>query len=341
MRVIAILLVISLAACGSGPSRSTDAGTNAADAGGPCAATTWGNQTAMDVTVAKDLEFSSYSPQDVTVCLPPGPFRQVTWTFTAQGGALAQCTQRDSTGVCNSTGDYVDRIIENGLVLGSGADAPELELDRAVTAYGGTTNYTRDLTQFERLLGGQDTFRLSVQTGCKQGGYSATAVLHLVKGLPTDSGRHWGTAMQVFPAQRVADDASAGFGSASAKIHLAEALSGATLLVFATGHNNKGQACEEFCAGAQIELTVDGTSLGTVAPVQGGNDPHCVAGCDGCGHCQASSVAREGWCPGEASTQLGFFVGALSAGDHTFTFKSLNAVTQGGYWVVSAALVAP
>jgi hypothetical protein len=297
------------------------------------------------------------------VCLPAGPFATATLRFEAVGGGGADCAQRYNS-ACSASGDHVDRVVSNGLVfppeLGDAGLADGgfyLELDRAVTTYGGVTSYDRDLSEAAPLLGGgKTTFRLTLQNGCSQGGWAVSASLHLVPG-PWPAGA-FSEAAPGISYTRVGDDADAGEGWLQTEVQLAAPLHGAQLLVFATGHNSAGQACEEFCPGDAVAFALDGVDAGVFAPTMGARDPSCVAGCDGCvgcpggcasgffcsaasGCCEASGVAREGWCPGEPSPPVLLPLGDLSAGAHTLTFTSPGAVTTGGYWLVSANLVAP
>jgi hypothetical protein len=327
-------------ACGTGGAGCSDCTTGD---GGVCTATKQCGPApcvgCMDVTVTSGLEFSSYATQDVTVSMPnAGPFSKVEWNFQAQGGTLAQCTDRYNC-CCSSTGDYVDRVISNGLVLPGADGGTEIEFDRAITNYGGLTSYSRDITALAPLLGANPTFRIAVQNGCTNGGYQVQASLHLEPGTPPAPS--FSQAVQGISFVRILDDADAGFGSDSVQVSLSSPINSAQLYVFATGHNSQGLSCEEFCPGNPINFAVDGADAGTLTPQMGANDPSCVAGCDGCGHCGASSVNREGWCPGKPSRPYLLPIGSLPAGPHQISFTSPGAVTAGGYWLVSASIVAP
>ncbi len=300
-------------------------------------------------------------------CLTPGPFAQAIWTFSTQGGDGQDCASYPAgwySGVCSPSGDHVDRIIANGLILptevgdaGLADGGYFVEFDRAITNYGGLTSYTRDVSILGPLLGGgETTFRLYVQNGCTDGGYMVNASLHLLPGKAPAL-----TFSQTAPGisfVRVSDQPDGGGGSQSAQVNLAQPLPGAQLLVFATGHNDQGLSCEEFCPGDQVAFTFDGADAGVLTPELGKGNPACVAGCDGCGSecsassctgtsfcsaasgcCEASSVNREGWCPGLPAPLYLLPLGDLAAGPHRLLFASPGAVTPGGYWELSANLV--
>ncbi len=360
------------------PPNPTDAGADAGRA--PCASRAVADgDGGFDVAIASAEAFTGYGPQDFTVCLPPGPFAKAVLTYQAVGGSGADCADHASwypasDPICSATGDHVDRVLSNGLVFppevadGGMADGGfYLELNRAVTNYGGTTAFQADLSFAAPLLGGTTTFRSYLQTGCSKGGFSVTESLHLVPGAPPATA--FALAAGGLQFQRIADDPQAGSSGANVELELPMAFPAAQLLVFATGHNGQGQACEEFCPGKTVVFTVDGADAGTLEPRMGAGDPTCVACCDGCGGaqgcavqgcapggcgqgvpmtctaasgcCGAAAIEREGWCPGKASPPYLLPVGDLAPGRHALHFTAPGAATQGGYWLISAALVAP
>ncbi len=335
----------------------------------------------IDVVIVSGAEFGSSAPQDFTVCLPPGPFAQAFLRYQAVGGSGADCAIPAGwySGICSPSGDHVDRVISNGIVLppeqgdaGMADGGFYLELNRGVTTYGGTTAYEQDISFAAPLLSGETTFRLLLENGCTKGGWEVSASVRLVPGPSSSSA--FSRAAPAFTLQRIADDPSAQGSGAQAWVDLPAAFPSARLLVFATGHNNQGTGCEEFCPGHAISFAVDGADAGTVKPSLGQGDPSCVGCCDGCGGpggcaanagwcgqeqqrgacggatmscdaasgcCGASGVGREGWCPGKPAPAYLFPVGDLEAGRHAVHFVAPGSATAGGYWLISAAVVAP
>jgi hypothetical protein len=340
LRSIVLLLLVPLACSGPAAKDTPVAGAPTGDGSGTgaippdtCAVdAVTEDDGSIDVEVVSSAVFGSYDAQRFTVCLPARPFASVEWRFHTEGGKVADCPLHT---ICGKTGDHVDRIISSRLVTAAGE---EIELDRGITSYGGVTDYARDLTAFSPMLHGEVTFSVAVETGCARG-YQASATLHLVPGDPPAGGLS--RARIAIPYGRAAAGASASTPAIDDPITLTEPLAGASLMIFATGHNSAGKSCEEFCPGRSIVASVDGVTVGTARPEMGGADPSCVAGCDGCGNCQASSVSREGWCPGKPSPPIVFPVGDLAAGPHTISFAAPESDTEGGYWQISAALVAP
>jgi hypothetical protein len=253
--------------------------------------------------------------------------------------------------------DAFDRNFEFSLddpLPDAGPDAgPGLELERAITPFGGPLHLSVDMTDVANGLPGPHLLQVTIPTygdaaGRVSGAHGSWLVTARIDVVPGPAPR------RVLAVRSLFDGALTSYG--------AEPLVGVTtppgatrarLELRATGHGGGPVApgcigpAEEFCERTH-ELKVDGVGLGAVAlwrtdcdqlctlthqgPTDGGFD-YCLQ--DPCGDPASVRAPRANWCPGSETPPLVAEPAALGVpGLHQVTWH-LSRIAGGGLWRTS------
>lgn len=219
-------------------------------------------------------------------------------------------------------------------------DAPPLEVIRFMTAYGGETSHTLDLTHLSPLLWGTRTFRAFVDTWVSPG-WSVSLDLEYIP----DSTAHapdW-----VMPAYYTKSFNAQDMPTRdSAPVVIPDGIERVVLSYISTGHCTDGRGADEFVSKPNV-IAVDGTPVIRIHPWR--DDCYDFRGLNPYGARWSEGVwsvdfSRSGWCPGDAVPPEFFdLTDLLTPGRHMIGFEILDMRTidengHFGYWRVSAAV---
>ncbi len=255
--------------------------------------------------------------------------------------------------------DAFDRNFELSLDdPGSNGGPPGLELERAITPFGGPLHLEIDITDVANGLPGKHTLRTTIPTysdgegkvSGSNGGWLVSAHIDFVPGpaprkvlavVPLFYGDQTMTASPAPIGFTVPEDAKSG-----------------RLEWRATGHGGaqQGSGCigpaEEFCHRKQT-LVVDGTKVEDFDPWRTNCKDNCTVAHQGpadagfdyceqnpCGDMGSVKASRANWCPG---TETPPFVSTAAPfatpGDHQLSW-TISTVVDGGQWHLSAVYFA-
>lgn len=219
--------------------------------------------------------------------------------------------------------------------------APDLEVVRFVTPYGGPAEYEVDVTPLAPLLRGRRTFRAHIDTW-------SDPAWRLDFELRYQAVKEFDNATWAAPAYYAANfnrqDMPAGD---SAVVEIPRGLRRVVLEVTSTGHCTDGRDEDEFVSKANV-ISVDGVVVARYHPWRDDcrrfrdRNPYCARWTDGT---WSSDYSRSGWCPGVEVPPVEFdLTDHLAPGPHVIRFAIENMRpkdTDGnyGYWRVSAHLV--
>ncbi len=230
---------------------------------------------------------------------------------------------------CNSCGDPEcdpwDRI---GYVTIDAKDqngqTTTLDLIRFITPFGNSNIYIQDISEYSSLLTGEVKFNAYISTYV--GHWNINFKLRFKKA--TLNNRNF-MAMPLFVNNVMFPNKS----DTSITVNIPKN-SGVKLILYTTGHNNKGRNCDEFCQKVN-KIFVYGNLIYEVTPwrTDCGN-----TALNKCGNPQSVKLSRAGWCPGNIVNPYIVDLGKLSEGPHIVRFNIANIEQNGGYWKVSLAL---
>jgi len=222
------------------------------------------------------------------------------------------------------------------------ADQPDLELVKFVTAYGGRTEYSVDVTDLAPALAGPTTFLAFIDTWVAPA-WHVSLSLHFVPDT---------TAVKPAWVQSVIFEPSythegAGDAGIEAGVTVPQGLERVYLQYLVSGHCTDGRGADEFVAKDHV-IRVDDAVVYRYRPWRDdcGNyraiNPYCKKWSDGY---WSSDFSRSGWCPGDVVKPLELdLTDHFAAGEHTIRFtvedvRPKNADDHYGYWRISARLI--
>jgi len=231
--------------------------------------------------------------------------------------------------------------------------APDVELVKFMTAYGGETTHEADVTALAPLLRGPCTFKGFVDVWVSPGWKMDFEIAFVAGEEPVLDGVP--TAPPVGPADWVLpvlyEDAFTTEKLASGPVGVAVTVPEGTKRVvmryFVSGHCTDGRDDDEFVSKDNV-ITVDGAEVERFRPWRDDcrqfreRNPYTRRWSDGY---WSSDYSRSGWCPGDrVPPRLIDLSGVLAPGAHTLSFnvenvRPKNAEGYYGYWRVSAALL--
>jgi hypothetical protein len=219
--------------------------------------------------------------------------------------------------------------------------APDLEIVRFMTAYGGATEYDVDVSQWAPLLRGRRTFRAFVDTWTSPAWrFDLSFRFEPADSFPAPT---WAAPLyynEGFSAERN------GTGD-SATVTIPPGLARVVLNYVSTGHCTDGRDEDEFVSKANV-ISVDGVVVARFHPWRDdcrsfrALNPYCARWTDGS---WSSDYSRSGWCPSQVVAPTEFdLTDHLTPGVHTIRFaveemRPKDAEGHYGYWRLSAALV--
>ncbi len=243
--------------------------------------------------------------------------------------------------VAKSEREVWDRFDRAGNVRLVVPGAPDLELGRFMTAYGGHCAFDFDVTPYAPLLRGRVTVRAFIDTWSAPA-WTLSATLREEASAPLDT-TAWAAPVYFAPSF----DAEHMPRGDSAIVVVPRGMRRVVLRFVSTGHCTDGTDADEFISKANV-IRVDGRVVARVHPWRDDcrqyrdRNPYCTRWADGSWSCDYS---RSGWCPGTEVAPLEFdLTDALTPGRHTVSFaiedmRPRDAQGNYGYWRVSAALV--
>ncbi len=258
---------------------------------------------------------------------PEGPYR-----------ILARVESRpipaDSAGV-------TDRWDRAGDVRLAVPGAPDVEIVKFVTAYGGPTVHEVDVTDLAPLLRGPCTFKGFVDTWASPG-WRMDFTLRFV---PDPGARTPVWVQPVLYEESVTAESMAG-GPISVPVEVPPGLGRVTLRYLVSGHCTDGVDADEFVSKTNA-ISVDGADVYRFNPWRDdcrrfrGVNPYTHHWPDGT---WSSDYSRSGWCPGDVVSPVTVVLGRpLTAGEHVIGFRvedvrPANDHHDFGYWRVSAVV---
>jgi hypothetical protein len=243
--------------------------------------------------------------------------------------------------VAKSDREVHDRYDRAGSIRLVSDGAPDLEVVRFITPYGGRADYEVDVTALARLLRGRRTIRAQIDT------WTAPA---------------WRLDLS-FRYARVADYDDPAWAAPvyfttdfnrrdmpqgdSVRVTVPAGMARVVLRYLSTGHCTDGVDEDEFVSKANV-ISVDGAVVARLHPWRDDcrrfrdRNPYCARWTDGS---WSSDYSRSGWCPGVEvlPTEIDL-TDHLTPGTHTLRFviedmRPRDAKGNYGYWRVSAGLV--
>lgn len=219
--------------------------------------------------------------------------------------------------------------------------APDLEIVRFITAYGGRTDHEIDVSELAPLLRGDRSLRAFIDTWSSPGWRIDLALRYEPDS--TYSAPTW--AAPVFYADSFnRKEHPAGV---SVPVQVPEGLARIVLRYFSTGHCTDGRDEDEFVSKANV-ISVDGVVVARFHPWRDDcrqfreRNPYCSRWTDGS---WSSDYSRSGWCPGAEVLPTEFdLTDHLTPGPHTIRFvieemRPADEQANFGYWRVSASAI--
>ena len=219
--------------------------------------------------------------------------------------------------------------------------APEVEIVKFVTAYGGPTVHEVDVTDLAPLLRGRCAFKGFIDTWASPG-WRMDFTLRFV---PDPGARTPAWVEPVLYEESVTAGSMAG-GSISVPVEVPPGLGRVTLRYLVSGHCTDGIDADEFVSKTNA-ISVDGADVYRFNPWRDdcrrfrGVNPYTRHWPDGT---WSSDYSRSGWCPGDVVSPVTVVLGRpLTAGEHVIGFRvedvrPANDHHDFGYWRVSAVM---
>ena len=237
--------------------------------------------------------------------------------------------------------DVADRYDRAGNVRLAIDGAPDLEIVRFMTAYGGRTDYEVDVSHLAPLLRGTRTFRAYVDTWVSP----AWRLDFSLRFTPADSFPAPAWAAPLYYSENFNAERNA--GGESATVTIPPGLSRVVMKYVSTGHCTDGRDEDEFVSKANV-ISVDGVVVARFHPWRDDCrqfrelNPYCARWTDGS---WSSDYSRSGWCPSQEVPPVEFdLTDHLTPGPHTVRFavegmRPKDKDGNHGYWRLSACLV--
>lgn len=237
--------------------------------------------------------------------------------------------------------EVFDRYDRAGSIRITIPGAPDLEVLRFITSYGGRTDHEVDVTALAPLLQGRRTFTAHIDTWTSP----AWTVDFSLRYTPVSDYDNASWAAPVYCTDNFNREKMPGGDSAT--VVIPPGLARVVLRYTATGHCTDGVDADEFVSKANV-IAVDGVVVARFHPWRDDcrsfrdRNPYCARWTDGS---WSSDYARSGWCPGvEVLPQEFDLTDHLRAGRHTVRIaiedmRPKDAKGNYGYWRVAAAIV--
>lgn len=217
---------------------------------------------------------------------------------------------------------------------------PDLEVARFMTAYGGRTDWSFDVSHLGPLLRGECEFKLFVDTWVHPA-WSADVSL-IVRPDSTYDAPTW--AMPIYYAEDFSVEKNG--GGSEVDVAVPPGLARVVMSYLSTGHCTDGRDEDEFVSKPNV-IWVDGVSVERFHPWRDdcheyrAINPYCSRWTDGS---WSSDYRRSGWCPGKEVVPTEIDLSDhLTAGSHRvrFVIENMRPKLEDhfGYWRVSACLV--
>ncbi len=220
---------------------------------------------------------------------------------------------------------------------------PEIEVIKFVTAYGGRTDWSVDVSHLAPVLRGAATFRAFIDTWVTPAWTVDFELEYFVDSLaPT---YHW---VQPLFLEDSFDREKYGDSGITIEASIPDlGQQSVKLFYFVSGHCTDGRGADEFVPKDNV-LSVDETVVYRYQPWRDdcgdfrAINPYTKRWSDGW---WSSDYPRSGWCPGDVVAPLTLdLTDHLAPGDHTLSFRIEDIRPQDendhkGYWRVSAFLV--
>lgn len=218
-------------------------------------------------------------------------------------------------------------------------DGPDIEIIKFVTAYGGATTHSADVTHLAPLLRGERTFRAFIDTWTDPG-WTVSFELEFVRdasAVPPS----W--AMPLVYEESVTEELMRP-GPIETTMEVPDATERVLLDYLVSGHCTDGTDADEFVSKDNV-IYVDGVVVYRFRPWRDDCDelrarnPYTRRWSNGV---WSSDYSRSGWCPGDAVEPLTLdLTDHLGPGRHTVSFAVENVRPKDenghfGYWRVSA-----
>jgi len=243
--------------------------------------------------------------------------------------------------VAKSERDVFDRYDRAGSVRLAVDGAPDVEVLRFITSYGGVTEHEADVTYLAPLLRGRRTLRVQIDTWVSP----AWRVDLSLRYEPDSAVVRPTWAAPVLRSDNFNREAMPDGDSVS--VTVPPGLARVVMQYTATGHCTDGVDADEFISKANV-ISVDGVVVARFHPWRDDcrrfrdRNPYCARWTDGS---WSSDYSRSGWCPGDAvaPTELDL-TDHLTPGRHTIRFvvegmRPKDGKGNYGYWRVAACLV--
>jgi hypothetical protein len=227
--------------------------------------------------------------------------------------------------------------------------APDLEIVRFITAYGGRTDHEIDVSELAPLLRDARRFRAFVDTWVSPG-WNVDFALRFAPDTTYDP-PVWAAPVYYNDSFRhdtvIEPRHNEMSGCATTEVDVPPGLARVVMRYFSTGHCTDGRDADEFISKANV-ISVDGVVVARVHPWRDDcrrfreRNPYCARWTDGS---WSSDYSRSGWCPGDAVEPMEFdLTDHLTAGRHAIKFviedmRPEDAQGNFGYWRVSASVI--
>jgi hypothetical protein len=235
-----------------------------------------------------------------------------------------------------------DRWDRAGNIRLAGVDGPDIEIIKFVTAYGGRTEYTVDVSYLAPLLTGKCVIKSFIDTWVSPG-WKIDLALEYIDSSETVN-PDWAQGIlfeQSFDAELMDK------GGITARVTIPEGLNRVKLHYLVSGHCTDGRGADEFEPKDNV-ISVDGTVVYRFQPWRDdcknfrALNPYCKKWSDGY---WSSDYSRSGWCPGDMVSPVELdLTDHLTPGPHTvrFTIENIRPKDDDGhfgYWRVSGHLL--
>lgn len=229
--------------------------------------------------------------------------------------------------------------------------APDIELVKFITAYGGVTEHEVDVSHLAPLLQGTCTFRGFVDTWVTPGWKMDFALRYE----PADEGEQVGQPYDLSRTdwcralvyeESLTSELMAG-GSIESTVNIPEGTERVLLYYLSSGHCTDGTDADEFISKDNV-VAIDGTVVHRFRPWRSDcrrfrdANPYTRRWSNGW---WSSDYSRSGWCPGDSVEPVVLdLTDHLTPGEHTVSFsvedvRPRNEDGHFGYWRVSGHLV--
>jgi len=239
------------------------------------------------------------------------------------------------------SGGVFDRWDRAGDVRLAVPGAPDVEIVKFVTAYGGTTSHEVDVTDLAPLLRGRCTFKGFVDTWASPG-WRMDFSLRFV---PDPEARAPVWVQPVLYEESLTAESMAA-GPVTVPVEVPPGLGRVTLRYLVSGHCTDGIDADEFVSKTNA-ISVDGAGVYRFKPWR--DDCRRFRGANLYTHhwpdgTWSSDYSRSGWCPGDVVSPVTVDLGRpLAAGEHVLGFRvegvrPKNGNGDFGYWRISAVV---